>query len=68
MLTDPIEMSRIITSLEPKTCSGHDSIPSNLLKYLTPSFSVPISIVINKSFPTVSVPENYKNFTIYKAK
>ena len=60
MPTDPVEISRIITSLKPKTSSGHDCISSKLLKYLTPSISVPISIVINKSFETGTVPRNMK--------
>jgi len=45
--TGTIEISRIITSLKPKTNSGHDRISPKLLKYLTPSISVPISVVIN---------------------
>ena len=71
MPTDPIEISRIITSLKPKTSSGHDNISSKLLKYLIPSISVPLSIVINKSFQTGIVPKNMKVakiIPIYKAK
>ena len=37
--TDPIEISRIITSLKPKNSSGHDGISSKLLKCLNPSIS-----------------------------
>ena len=71
MPTDPIEVSRIITSLKPKTSSGHDGISSKLLKCLTPSITVPISIIINKSFQTGIVPGNMKIakiIPIYKAK
>jgi len=71
MTTNPIEISRIDTSFKPKTSCGHNSISSKLLKYLTPSISVPISIVINQSFYTGSVLINMKIakiMSIYKAK
>ncbi|KAK2165981.1 hypothetical protein LSH36_44g17132 [Paralvinella palmiformis] len=60
MLADPIEISRIITSLKPKTNSWHDSISSILLKHLTPSSSVQISSVINKSCKKRAMPRNMK--------
>ena len=47
--TDPIEISRIITSLKPKNSSGHDGISSKLLKCLNPSISNVVCTIINKS-------------------
>ncbi|KAK2154244.1 hypothetical protein LSH36_273g02010 [Paralvinella palmiformis] len=54
----PIEISRIITFLKPQANSGPDSLTSKFLKYLTPSISVPISILINKSFQTETLSRN----------
>ncbi|KAK2149087.1 hypothetical protein LSH36_468g02015 [Paralvinella palmiformis] len=58
-------------SLKPKTNSGYDRISSKLLKYLIPSISFPISIVINKSVQTGIRPRNMKiakMISIYKEK
>jgi len=71
MPTDPIEISRIITSLKPRTSSGHGRISSKVIKYLKLSISVPITNVNNISFQTGTVPRNVKIMKVilvYKAK
>ena len=57
--------------LETKTRSGNDNISSKLLKILNHSVSTAISIVINKSLSTGTVPNTLKIakvIPIYKAK
>jgi hypothetical protein len=68
---DPIEISRIIASLEPKNSSGHDGISSKLLICLNPSLSTPICTIINKSLLAGVVPRMMKIARvtpIYKSK
>jgi len=48
--------------------SGHGSISSKLLKYLTPSISAPIIILINNSLHIGTVPRNMKIIPTHKAK
>ena len=69
--TDPVEISKIITSLKPKNSSGHDKINANLLKTLKPVITLPICLIINKSIETGTVPNNMKVakiIPIYKSK
>ena len=58
--TAPIEISRIITSLEPKNSSDHDGISSKLLKCLNPSISNVVCTIINKSLESGTVPRSMK--------
>ena len=58
--TDPIGISRIITSLKPKNSSGHDGISSKLLKCLNPSISNVVCTIINKSLVSGTVPRSMK--------
>ena len=69
--TDPIEISRIITSLNPKNSSGHDGISFKLLKCLNPSISNVVCTIINKYLESGTVPRSMKAarvIPIYKSK
>ena len=68
---DPVEISKTITSLKPKSSSGHDKINANLLKTLKPVITLPICLIINTSIETGTVPNNMKVakiIPIYKSK
>ena len=58
--TDPYEITRYIDSLKPKQNCGHDSITSILLKHIKQEISHPLSVLINKSFSTGTVPNLLK--------
>ena len=58
--TDPEEIRKIILSCKSKKSSGHDQISTNLIKRLIPCVSYPISIIVNKSLETGSVPTTMK--------
>ena len=71
MPTDANEISKILTSMKPKTSAGHDNISTKLLKALKPAICDPISIIINMSLQSGKVPGNMKLakvVPIYKAK
>ena len=69
--TDPYEISRCIDSLKPKKSCGHDFITSILLKHIKQEISHPLSVLINKSFSTGTVPNLLKLakvIPVYKSK
>ncbi len=69
--TDPVEIRKTISSLKPKTSYGHDNISSKLIKLFSNSLSTPLSIIINQSLKTGTVPISWKLakvIPIYKSK
>ena len=69
--TDPYEITRCIESLKPKKSCGHDCITSILLKHIKQEISHPLSVLINKSFSTGTVPNLLKLakvIPVYKSK
>lgn len=69
--TDIHEVSRIVSSLKPKTSCGFDGISTKLLKSLHTSLSYPLTLIINKSLETGVVPRGMKVakvVPIYKSK
>jgi hypothetical protein len=58
--TDPVEISRVITNLKPKSSCGFDGISSKLLKSIHSGVCYPLSIIINKSFESGIVPRDVK--------
>ena len=57
---DANEIQDIIASLGLGKASGPFSIPTNLLKEFSAQFSVPISIIINKSLQEGIFPQSLK--------
>ena len=69
--TDPLEVSKTIELMKPKLSAGHDKISMKFLKKIKDSVCLPISIIINISISTGSVPQKMKLakiVPIYKAK
>ena len=54
--TDPDEIYKILLLLKPKKSTGHDNLSSAFLKDVSQAISIPISILINKSFSNGIVP------------
>jgi uncharacterized protein (UPF0371 family) len=69
--TDTHEIIKCIDSMKHKHSSGHDKITSSLLKYIKYNIASPLSILINKSLQTGTLP-NLLNLAkvvpIHKAK
>jgi len=69
--TEPNEIIKHIDSLKRKKGSGHDNIPSTLIKDVKNEIALPLTILFNKSLNTGSVPDLMKLakvIPIYKAK
>ena len=69
--TNAVEIQKILQNMKPKQSSGHDGVNSWLLKKLSNSISLPISVAINKSIENGVVPDHLKLakvIPIYKAK
>jgi hypothetical protein len=69
--TDPEEVDKIITALKSKKSCGHDNISTILIKKAKIELKLPISILINKSITTGTVPTMLKTakvVPIYKNK
>lgn len=69
--TDPNEILKIITGMKDKKSSGVDGINSSFLKRIANQICVPISIIVNKSLESGTVPDKMKIakvIPIYKAK
>ena len=69
--TNTTETHNLIDDLPNKNSSGHDSISNNLLKKLSPSILVPLTLLFNKSLETGIFPEEMKKADVvplYKSK
>jgi hypothetical protein len=69
--TDPNEILTIIKSLKPKKSCSNDNLSAIILKSISECVSEPISIIINKSIESGTVPELMKTakvIPIHKAK
>ena len=69
--TDAVEIQKNLQGMKPKQSTGHDGVNSWLLKKLSNSISLPISVAINKSIENGVVPDNLKLakvIPIFKAK
>ena len=69
--TNAVEIQKILQSMKPKRSFGHDGVNSWLLKKLSNSISLPISVAINKSIENGVVPDHLKLakvIPIFKAK
>ena len=65
------EVLKIIDSLANKTSSGYDKLDNNLLKQLSHSICLPLSIIFNKSLMSGVFPQEMKKadvIPLYKAK
>ena len=63
MYLEPISANSLIQTahkLKPKLSSGHDDIPTKVLKEIMDIVCSPLSHVINLSFSTGIVPDNFK--------
>ena len=58
VIADDIE--KIIVSIKSKKSSGHDGLNSIFIKQISQSISLPLSIIINKSLESGSVPDQLK--------
>ena len=54
------EVNRIIEKLDCKTSCGIDQISSNVVKYVAPYISIPLSHIFNLTFATGSIPDQLK--------
>ena len=69
--TDPFEILTLIKSLKPKKSTGHDNISALFIKNNKDTLSKPISIILNKSIESGTVPNACKIakvVPIYKSK
>ena len=67
----PNEIENIINTLEPKKSSGHDGISNKLIKQISKSISLPLTIIFNQSLETGVFPTlmKYADITpLYKTK
>ena len=58
--TTPTAISQHIRRLKPKKAAGADGISHELLKALSPSIAIPLSLVFNQSFVTGIFPDVWK--------
>ena len=58
------EIADLISTLNPQTATGPDSIPTSILKLISPTVSKPLSDIINISFSTGVFPSCLKKSTI----
>ena len=58
--TNPVEISQMIDKLKPKRCSGIDRIPCKLIKELKHELLIPLTIIVNNSLESGTVPEGMK--------
>ena len=57
---EPNQIIEVVNKLKPKLSSGHDDIPSKLLKLSIDSILLPITHIVNRSFCTGIFPNQLK--------
>ena len=57
---EPDQIIEVVNKLKPKLCSGHDDIPTKLLKLSIDSILLPITHIVNRSFSTGIFPNQLK--------
>ena len=56
----PHEVSNIIQRFKPKSSTGFDNLSMKILKHITPTVCLPLSIMINQSFHSGVFPDLLK--------
>ena len=58
--TNNIEIDQIIRRMQNKKSSGYDNISNQMLKWLRPVITIPLSIIFNKSLEQGVFPDSMK--------